>query len=178
MRDILFRGKRKDNGEWVEGGLFVAVSIDEDGHRVEDCFIQTNPLMYGGTELTTNSYEVISETVGQYTGLTDKNGVKVFEGDILKQKTTEEFKKYNFFEWEQYGIVRFGYYDWKEGCHGHATMCWYIEHLKNKPINPDNYCLGHINAGLNQNYLIDECHPFEVIGNIHDNPELLGGDNT
>jgi uncharacterized phage protein (TIGR01671 family) len=164
MREILFRGKRIDDGEWVEGYLFQAW--------------ERTYILWGTTNDVPNMIEVIPETVGQYTGLTDKNGVKVFEGDILKQKTTKEFKKYNFFEWEQYGIVRFGYYDWKEGCHGYATMCWYIEHLKNKPINPDNYCLGHINAGLNQNYLIDECHPFEVIGNIHDNPELLGGDDT
>ena len=140
-REILFRGKRIDNGEWMEG----YVSKYFDGFKTATC------IAWPTRETITGSlcYDVDPATVGQYTGLTDKNGKKIFEGDIvLLTYKSEEGTDTERVE------VRY-----------HTTwLKWVITNEKDEP--------GY--------YFEDfgECDTseIEVIGNIHDNPELLEGE--
>ena len=87
MRDILFRGKRTDNGAWTSGYLF--------------CVWERAYLCWGMKNNVPVMEEVIPKTVGQYTGLKDKNGKKIFEGDIVR--LTDE---HNEMEWT--AVVVFG----------------------------------------------------------------------
>ena len=127
MREILFRGKRKDNGEWVEGSLST--------EYLKEC----GCVMISPTADT--CFKVDPETVGQYTGLTDKNGKKIFEGDIV---TTP-----------YYGI-EFQTVEWVK------TSCGF------EPFSDSNLNCGHCGGGVVPNFC-------EVVGNIHDNSELLKG---
>lgn len=146
MREILFRGKMKDAGEWVYGAFCGSDSDTPFGLSVN----RANIIMYGGAF---DGYwvEVDPETVGQYTGLIDKNGNKIFEGDIVESQYTQE----------PY-LVCFGEYTYTDQYASKQEACgWY---------NQDIY--GGITA-----FGCPECWA-TVIGNIHDNPELLEAPNV
>ena len=135
MSEILFRAKRKDNGEWIEGSLVYyrdIVSIIVHDERYYDS--------YG--ELP--SFKVVPETIGQYTGLTDKNGVKIFEGDIVEHPDTSYIS--NISTGEVYYDTRFA---------------------EIRVLLPEHRGIGVTNLLAD---IIDEA---VVIGNVHDNPELL-----
>ncbi len=135
MREILFRGKQADNGDWAFGYLFDDGLIDRKrtfvgGLVVTDAKDTTSDRY----EIGIAFYEVDPATIGQYTGLTDKNGVKIFEGDILSIENPHPFKP-------AIEIVEFSKVRWTAGA-----------------IDLDEILNGW---------------PCTIIGNIHDNPELL-----
>ena len=96
MREILFRGKRIDNGEWVEGYYVKALDMyDNEIHVIFD----TMTTFYSCGE--TSGFELVDpETICQYTGLTDKNGKKIWENDICDRKEEyPEIVKYHNGDW-------------------------------------------------------------------------------
>ena len=128
----MFRGKRVDNGEWIEG--FYAHSGEKKYILID------NDIAVGYLAMK----EVNPDAIGQYTGLTDKNGKKIFEGDIIKCISRFDAKDM---------VVIF------ETAEFHLVDC---QRYKNY-----TECCGYRYFGTLET---------EVIGNIHDNPELLRGD--
>lgn len=124
MREILFRGKQKDTGEWVQGDLHhnddTRFPMTLIGHVVmsRDKYIQQD-LNFDGYDLC----EVDPETVGQFTGLTDKDGTKVFEGDIIRVNTDGQ----NILGWVSF--ERSGFH-FRFGKHGTALLTEWAKPLK------------------------------------------------
>lgn len=134
MREILFRGKRTDNGKWVEGDLIHLPS---------------------GIAILANGYAYIDpETVGQYIGLEDDNGDKIFEGDIVRL-TYENLLLQETHEWK--GRIEFG------NPNGEHDWGWQIVPIENCKYNPA------ILLWIETQEPTMDC---KIIGNI-DNPELL-----
>ena len=134
MREILFKAKRLDNGEWVEGYYIGPIGV-LDVHEICDVHDITGPRV-----------EVDPSTVCQYTGLTDKNGKKIFEGDVLKIAKKSDGLGAYFFPPLEYPVNVMVKWD----------MCaWMWETL-----GEDKYYISFPNAWCHY-----EC---EVIGNIHD----------
>ena len=157
MREILFRGKTPFSGEWVQG-FYVHIPCGRGG--AEEHLIQT--IKPDGR--IDAFYAVNPDTVGQYTGMTDKNDKKIFEGDILRAKVYETAIEDSSF-WGKHK-VRTG---------KRMTAVWSVEY-KNFITKCGYFIYGkdrRFNRLLTTSVIINgEC---EVIGNIHDNPELLKG---
>lgn len=135
MREILFRGKHKATGKWCEGNLNICkqgVAIITPDDTLLGCYGQVDP-----------------DTVGQYTGLTDKSGKKIFEGDVVEAvlPPTRVQKEFN---WGKMEVV------FCDAAFSLKGRCQFIPFRSFAPRVE-----------------------FTVIGNIHDNPELLdGGENN
>lgn len=140
MREIVFRGKRVDNGEWVEGFLLKDTSFYGKPENHVYIFNHEQPSGCFGRDIF---IEVDPATVGQYTGLTAKNGKKIFEGDICRNTKTNEIVSVKW----------------------HGTMACYVW-SKRRADNGNLYDFGELFRAFDK---------YEVIGNIHDNPELMGG---
>lgn len=142
MREITFRGKANDQynartGEWIYGQLLVR-PVHEGG--MDEYFIcETGHKFIRCLNKAPCTYEVDPETVGQYTGLTDKNGKRIFEGDIVRE----------IFSYPKTYAVKFD-----EGRGG-----WY-------PFACGDGCGCCETDTISSSFI-------EVIGNIHDNPELI-----
>jgi len=127
MREILFRGKWTDENKWAYGYYTV----------IGDYHLIVNP------KIPESNPRVIPETVGQFTGLLDAKGNKIFEGDILCDKT-------------EFIIETIIVVDWKKDS---AMFYGDVKHTKFCPL-----------------VTLEESENFIIVGNIHDNPELLGAD--
>ena len=95
MREILFKAKRIDNGEWVEGNIILSKDADEEYKAIIIPSVNSNMFTEdsGNEDLGfENWYKVDPSTICQYTGLTDKNGKKIWENDILKYEWDGEIK--------------------------------------------------------------------------------------
>lgn len=145
-RESLFQGKRLDNRGWVQGSL---ISFGDGGKAIlpskSDVFQRKGDKFLA----TMDCYEVDPSTVGQYTGLTDKNGVKIFEGDILERRLLPTKRICTR------SVVKFA--------PAHAAFA--INDMDGGSIVED-----YLDSITRMNYEI------EVVGNIHDNPELMGGE--
>ena len=124
-REIKFRGKAKDGGTWVHGDLTTGNTI------------HISPSWYEDGEVEWWGYECHEETIGQFTGLKDKNGVEIYDGDVVRYETN-------------YALMCF------EVKWNNDTLMWEAASrlIADEPL--------YYNNGF-----------IEIIGNIHDNPELL-----
>ena len=139
MREILFRGKKLSNGEWVQGHYFETITK----HIHHNIVVPDSMAVLGYI-----NYEVDIQTVSEYTGLNDLNGIPIFEGDIIKHYNKIEYGHSSSFD---VGLV---YWDEEE-------LGW-----KRTGQSESQYIKNH-------GYILTNKSKYEVIGNIYDNPDLI-----
>lgn len=134
MREILFRGRRDNKGAWHEGQYITRSGVH---------FIQQDD------DGIIKKWWVYPETIGQYTGANDRNGVKIFEGDILRWEFTDPVEE------------------------GGVDVCYaWVEYRNDNTHGSGFFLIDPEFGGVDTLDLIN-CREFSVVGNIHDNPELL-----
>lgn len=139
MREIEFRGKRADTKEWLFGDLQQNIGCVKIREQEK------------GNKIIAKSFVVNPNTIGQYTGLKDKNGTKIFEGDIVNII----YKNGDI----QNCVVVFGDYDvFRDDWGYYCSSCGFALKFSDN----SGYCR------------LTSKDTYEIIGNAHDNPELLG----
>lgn len=147
MREILFRGKRIDTGEWVEGSLLIAIDYLTDKLLH---IIASNPTAFPHSEVS-GCDSVDPNTVGQYAGLKDKNGKRIFEGDICRVCLDPEIC-----------ISRIQ--------NDQRIAAFVMRHNENE-------CSTFLDMWFAKRRVGDRVW-IEVIGNVHDNPELVNAEEV
>ena len=150
MREILFRGKRVDNGEWIGGCLIKGLFFTRERREDIPYIMSADDIEYDCFDDFTEDngiYRIIPETVGQYTGLHDKKGKEIFEGDVVTDKKAKNI-----------GVITSGVYE--------ECPEYYADHNGYYVKWTDNSFKPQLNFWCRQKYI-------EVIGNIFDNSELL-----
>ena len=164
MRELIFRGKRLDNGEWVQGANILTLdAVNPQAVEMyiiasgEDLYTQEADTYGNLRKITGKLYKVDPETVGQYTGLKDENGTMIFEGDIVEfEDLGEEIYEYK----EAFNFTNRARVILDN--HRVELTDWYSENSARLEEMNDNY-----------DCFIDGFKFCIVIGNIYDNPELL-----
>ena len=169
MREILFRGKPKYKGDfhffsqiWKDNCKdgFVYGSLVVSGNKYYICvsaLCQINSCINNGM---TSMIEVIPSTIGQYTGLTDKNGTKIFEGDIIRYTRTNMYAPSCSFHKQDLVSIHLVLWD--------SSVSAFVQ--QHHSLN-EKRIVGKGSAVLYDDRAKENI--VEVIGNIHDNPELL-----
>lgn len=152
-REILFRAKRSDNKEWVEGNIIWSSDADNEYRAIIIPKEKSNMFLDSkNDDLGFENWHLVDpETICQYTGLTDKNSRKIFENDVVKFKHGGEFHDKGI--WYRNYVIEYI-----------NTFCTYGLRFRNKSIT---FPCKQATVSM---------HDVEIIGNIFDNSELLKGD--
>lgn len=147
MKEILFKAKRTDNGEWIEGYLFDDGMLGEKRMFIGELVIAPyeGPIRGKWTVIANGFDEVDPDTICQFTGLCDKNGKKIWENDILMAHLDESYPEDATYETVEWNINGWG--------------------------TREN---GSMDRGYLDKFDLEH---FEVVGNIFDNKELLQGEH-
>ena len=144
MRDILFRGKTKAHNKWVYGWYCGKILNHDMSSTEESSQIIDDKTLYWHT--------CEPETCGQFTGLTDKNGKKIFDGDVVKFTDSP-------FGYSYIGVV----------CFNEGSFCIKYEYWKKEKFHR----IGQTDKWQDMGASGIVTYQYEILGNIHDNPELL-----